>query len=617
MEGVSSADAVDVCRNPSRRTYVPHSSYAAALDFSARFPDFDPDGHLATLRQRDYGRLDVTDQVYLDYTGGGLYAASQIDAHAELLRGVVLGNPHSNNPTSLEATTLVERCREQVCEFFHASPEEYRCVFTANATGALKLVGESYPFAPGGTFALTYDNHNSVNGIREFARRSHASVAYVPVMAPELRLDRTAMSNVLAGADPSKPNLLAFPAQSNFSGVQHPLDLVDEAHRAGWDVLIDATAFAPTNRLDVDKVQPDFVAISFYEIIGHPTGVGCLLVRHDRLERLTRPWFSGGTVTFASVQGDGHYLHPGAAGFEDGTVDYLNIPAVAFGLRHLDGVGLDAIHARVMCLAQWLLEALTGLRHRNGSRMVEILGPTDTVDRGGTVTFLMKDRHGRVVDDRRVEELANRAHISLRTGCFCNPGAGEIAHRLRADQMTKWFGRDEPMSVAELREGLFREHDRAVAAIRITLALGAVAFVYANFDKLFWPIRAVSAFFFVDFFIRVAAGLERSPAGVAARRLTHRQTPQWVSAKPKRFAWSLGAAMALAMTIITNSGIHGPLPRTICLICLVLMWLEAVLGLCLGCEIYRLLVRRGWRAQDPAFEICPNGVCDLGSDGAG
>ena len=119
--------------------------------------------------------------MYLDYTGGGLHAASQIDAHVELLRTAVLGNPHSNNPTSLAATALVERTRAQVCEFFHAPPDEYLCVFTPNATGALRLVGESYPFEPGGTFALTFDNHNSVNGIREFARRGGATVAYVPV----------------------------------------------------------------------------------------------------------------------------------------------------------------------------------------------------------------------------------------------------------------------------------------------------------------------------------------------------------------------------------------------------------------------------------------------------
>lgn len=444
---------------------------AAAAAFAWRFPEFDPEGAFSELRRSEYGRLDAAGQVYLDYTGGGLHAASQIDAHAELLRTRVLGNPHSNNPTSLASTDLVQQTRQRVLEFFNAPPDEYLCIFTANASAALRLVGESYRFAPGGTFALTFDNHNSVNGIREFARRKGATVAYVPVVAPELRLDRGAMTKVLAAADATARNLLAFPAQSNFSGVQHPLDLVDEAHAAGWDVLVDAAAFAPTNRFDVARVRPDFAVCSFYKITGFPTGVGCLLMRRDRIVALARPWFAGGTITIASVQGDGHYLHGDEAGFEDGTVDYLNIPAVAAGLQHLERIGRDAIHGRVVCLTTWLLEALSRLRHADGRPLVQILGPTDNDGRGGTVTFVMHDRDGNPIDDRRVEELANQVDISLRTGCFCNPGAGEIAHNLSAREMTKWFEHGEAISFAELRERLLTEFGVLVAAIRISVGV--------------------------------------------------------------------------------------------------------------------------------------------------
>jgi hypothetical protein len=162
----------------------------------------------------------------------------------------------------------------------------------------------------------------------------------------------------------------------------------------------------------------------------------------------------------------------------------------------------------------------------------------------------------------------------------------------------------------ELRAAVVNE-PVARAAAGLTLALGAVAFAYANFAKVFWPIRSVSAFFAVDFLLRVTLGLERSPTGIVSTLITRRQPPQWVSAKPKRFAWTLGLGMALAMAVITNRGIHGTLPRTICLICLTLMWLEAVLGLCLGCELYSFMVRRGWRTPDAGFEICANGVCDL------
>jgi molybdenum cofactor sulfurtransferase len=451
--------------------YAPAAFPLAEAAFASRFPEFDPDGSFATLRQTEYGRLDATGHVYLDYTGGGLHAASQLDAHVELLRREVLGNPHSGNPTSRASTALVQRVRDEVLEFFHAPPHEYLCIFTANASAALRLVGESYRFTPASTYALTADNHNSVNGIREFARRKRAAIAYVPVVAPDLRVDRGAMSAALAAADPSARNLLAFPAQSNFSGVQHPLDIVDEAHASGWDVLVDVAAFAPTNRFDVAQVRPDFVVCSFYKIIGYPTGVGCLLVRRDRVEALERPWFAGGTVTIASVQGDGHYLHDDEAAFEDGTVDYLNIPAVGMGLQHLERIGRDAVHERVQCLTTWLLDALADLRHADGRPVVEILGPTDTAARGGTVTFVVRDRDGRAVDVRRVEELANGAGISLRTGCFCNPGAGEIAHGLGTRDMAGWFGRAEPVSFAELHDRMRTDLGVDVGAVRISVGV--------------------------------------------------------------------------------------------------------------------------------------------------
>jgi selenocysteine lyase/cysteine desulfurase len=454
------------------RHYEPTALPVAEAAFGERFPSFGLDEQ-ARLRADEYRRLDVHDQVYLDYTGGGLHGESQIEAHAALLRDRVLGNPHSNNPTSLAMTELVERARSHVCEFFNAPHDEYLCVFTPNASGALRLVGESYRFSPASRFALTYDNHNSVNGIREFAKRAGAEVRYVPVVAPELRLDEAAMADALHGVDEGANHLLAFPAQSNFSGVQHRLDLVAEAQGLGWDVLVDMAAFAPTNRVDIASVRPDFAAFSFYKLFGFPTGVGCLLARRDKLDRLHRPWFAGGTITVASVQGDGYYLHDDEAGFEDGTVDYLNLPAVETGLRHLERIGVDTIHERVRCLTAWLLESLGGLYHSNGRPLVQVFGPTDTADRGGTVTFIMHDVDGRPIDDRRVEELANRVNISLRTGCFCNPGAGEIAHGLTPEHMRGYFGHHDALSFLDLRSDMLARHELLVAAIRVSVGVAS------------------------------------------------------------------------------------------------------------------------------------------------
>jgi hypothetical protein len=162
----------------------------------------------------------------------------------------------------------------------------------------------------------------------------------------------------------------------------------------------------------------------------------------------------------------------------------------------------------------------------------------------------------------------------------------------------------------ELHAAVFNENEVRAAA-GLTMVMGAVAFAYAYFDGNYVPLQVVATFFFVEFLVRVTTGLRHSPTGVLARALTLGQPPEWVSAKPKRFAWSIGVGLSFAMMIITNSGIRGLLPMSICLVCLALMWLESVLGLCLGCELHAFLVRRGWRTKDEAFEVCSHGVCQI------
>ncbi len=439
--------------------------------FLDAYPEFESTRALDELRARDYARLDAGGHVYLDYTGGGLYAESQVHDHAALLTGGVFGNPHSTNPTSRAATELVERARHYILHYFNASPEEYIAAFTLNASGALKLVGEAYPFEPGGRYVLTFDNHNSVNGIREFARAKGALVCYVPVTLPDMRVAEADLDEALHQAKPGGHNLFAFPAQSNFSGVQHSLEWIERAHALGWDVLLDAAAFVPTNRLDVSRWKPDFVDVSFYKMFGYPTGVGCLIARKAALAKLHRPWFAGGTITVASVQGDKHYLAEGEAAFEDGTLNYLTLPAIEIGLRHLETVGLNLIHERVRCLAGWLLDNLTALRHHTSQPLARIYGPLTTEQRGGTVTLNFYDALGNALDHRLIESRANALNISLRTGCFCNPGGGEIALGITGMELSTCFR--QPQYQSRFTTDDFRSciDGKSSGAVRVSVGL--------------------------------------------------------------------------------------------------------------------------------------------------
>ena len=438
---------------------------------AAECPEYAATRSLDDLRAADYSRLDRLGHVYLDYTGGGLYAESQIRAHADLLLESVFGNPHSINPSSLAMTHLVEEARREVLAHFNAPADEYVVIFTQNASGALKLVGESYPFGPGARYLLTFDNHNSVNGIREFARAKGAAVAYAPVLPPELRIDEERLAERLRELQPGRRGLFAYPAQSNFSGVQHSLEWVGRAQEQGWDVLLDAAAFVPTNRLDIGALGPDFVTLSFYKMLGYPTGVGALIARKRALARLHRPWFAGGTITVASVQPDRHYLQEGAEAFEDGTLNYLSLPAVTIGLRHLSAVGIDTVHARVRCLTAWLLTELEGMHHAAGLPLVRLYGPWDMRDRGGCITLNLFDRDGRFIDHRVVEHLATEEGISLRAGCFCNPGGGELALGISSGELTSCFIKNrQRMTHDDFRRCI---DDKSTGAVRVSVGLAS------------------------------------------------------------------------------------------------------------------------------------------------
>jgi selenocysteine lyase/cysteine desulfurase len=367
------------------------------------------------LRRREFARLDGQGLAYLDYTGSALYAMSQIRAHQEILGAGIFGNPHSDNTPSRTSTRVLDEARALVLAFFDVDDTTHDVVFTANTSAAIKLVAEGYPFTPETRCVLAMDNHNSVNGIREYARRAGATIEIVPLDG-DLQLQAK-----LAPA----AGLLAFPAQSNFSGLRHPLSLVREAKELGYDVLLDIAAFAPSHRLSLRECPAGYAALSFYKLFGYPTGLGALVVRREALAKLARPWFAGGTVTYASVGADTHRFRPGHEGFEDGTPDFLSVAALPAGFALLEEVGMSRLSAHVGRLTARLLEGLSALPG------VRIYGRGA---RGGAIAFNIDG-----VPYWEVETRAREAGVALRGGCFCNPGASEAAFALGPAQLRACF----------------------------------------------------------------------------------------------------------------------------------------------------------------------------------
>jgi Selenocysteine lyase len=419
------------------------------------------------LRRSEYSRLDAEGEAYLDFTGSALYADRQIDAHANRLKRCVFGNPHSENGPSRLSTTSIERARAAVLDFLDASPDEYSVCFTANTSAAIKLVAESYPFGKGRGLVLTSDNHNSMNGVREFARRCGARIDYVG-LDDELRL--AAPHDVMRTGAGIDGGLFGYPAQSNFTGVRHPLALIDDAHSHGYDVLLDAAAYLPTSRLSLSRHPADFLVFSGYKIFGYPTGVGALVARRDKLRKLNRPWFAGGTVEYASVQHESHLLRDSNDGaFEDGTPAFLSIAALADGFEMLCSIGMDKIQRHVSRLTAYTLEQLSTLRRADGGKLVKVYGPRGMIDRGGTLAFNVLRYDGSTVPFAEVEKRARDAGVSLRGGCFCNPGAAEAAFGFSAEETKRCFAEEGHFTIEKFSRCLGRAVP--VGAVRASIGI--------------------------------------------------------------------------------------------------------------------------------------------------
>jgi len=408
--------------------------------FLVEFPEYKNPG-LDSIRRREFSHLSGA---YVDWTGAALPPKSLIREHSDFLTENILGNPHSHHGPSALAMEEVKKARLAILKYINASPNEYEVIFTKNATEAILLL-QHYLF-DGGEILLTADNHNSVNGLREIVRRKGGIVRYSPIN-DDLTLDADALERALSFPRATGNKLFAYPAKSNYAGTMHSLEWVNFAQEKGWDVLLDTAAFLANNRLDLNQIKPDFVPISFYKLFGYPTGIGCLVIKKEKYEKLAKRWFSGGSILLVSVMKD--FFAPetiGYARFEDGTINFAGVSAISMGLKFIEKLG--ETRPRVISLASWLYDQLNYLKINNNSVLIHSAEGNDTV------TFSVK-KGDQIIDAWLFEQAANDKGVFVRTGCFCNPGVNEKVFGYTIDYFEKFYNdalMPDQMTIEELKK---------------------------------------------------------------------------------------------------------------------------------------------------------------------
>ena len=141
------------------------------------------------------------------------------------------------------------------------------------------------------------------------------------------------------------------------------------------------------------------------------------------------------------------------------------------------------------------------------------------------------------------------------------------------------------------------------AAAGILFLATFISLMFILFKNNFLPIKYVLTLFLTDFIIRVFINPKFSPTLILGRLIVSNQSPEYVGAQQKKFAWTIGVALSATMFIfivIVNS--YSPITGIICFICLLFLFFESAFGICLGCKFYPLFFKE--KPQKCAGEIC-------------
>jgi hypothetical protein len=161
-------------------------------------------------------------------------------------------------------------------------------------------------------------------------------------------------------------------------------------------------------------------------------------------------------------------------------------------------------------------------------------------------------------------------------------------------------------NVAEYKMPVLNEREIRAAAGILFLAT-FISLMMILFKNNFLPIKYVITGFLADFIIRVFINPKFSPTLIMGRLIVGNQTPEYVGAKQKKFAWIIGVILSGTMfvfMVIINS--YSPVTGIICLICLLFLFFESAFGICLGCKFYPLFFKEKTKR-------CPGEICDPGS----
>ncbi len=305
----------------------------------------------------------------------------------------------------LEATQAYEGGRARIARFIGAArPEEV--IALSNASEGLNLCAHTLSswLGPGDEVVISVmEHHSNLVPWQLACQRTGATLRWFDV-TDEGRLD-------LAGAEREglineHTKVVSVTLASNVLGTVNPVARIAAmAHAVGAVMVVDASQAVPQMPVDVSALGADLVAFTGHKMVG-PTGIGILWGRYDLLAELP-PFLGGGEMIEIVKMDHSTYAEPPHR-FEAGTPPIAQMVGLAAAADYLDGIGMAAIAAHERDIADYALEGLSGLKG------LRILGPTEAVDRTGTISFTIDGVH-----PHDAMSLMDSRGVAVRGGHHC------------------------------------------------------------------------------------------------------------------------------------------------------------------------------------------------------
>ena len=308
--------------------------------------------------------------------------------------------------TAEEATAAYEGAREGIAHFINAPGGAGEVVFTKNATESFNLLAKSWGAAnlKAGDVVLLTEMEHHANIVPWFQLRDQIGieVRFIPV-GDDFRLDLSNIEEMLEGV-----KLLSVTAMSNVLGTINPLkELAAAAHRHGALIAIDGAQLVGHGVTDVADLDVDFFIFSAHKMLG-PTGLGIFWTREAILDAM--PPFLGGGGMIADVRLDGYTPADGPTRFEAGTPPIAEAAGLGAAVQYLEHLGMKNIVAHEHALTG---DALTRLALEFPERL-RVIGPSDTVDRGGVISLDVEGVH-----PHDVAQVLDQFGVCVRPGHHC------------------------------------------------------------------------------------------------------------------------------------------------------------------------------------------------------